>query len=93
MKVRYTLTALTELEEIFAHVVDRDGLTASRIVDRVKLISERLGEFPMIGHAVDEPNVRLVPLGRFPYLVFYTLTDDAVVILHIRHAARLKPWE
>jgi plasmid stabilization system protein ParE len=32
--------------------------------------------------------VRVLPVGRYPYLVFYTLRDDEIVILHIRHGAR-----
>jgi plasmid stabilization system protein ParE len=93
MRVRYTLTALAELEEIFTHVVQHDRSAAVRIVDRVDLIAARLAEFTMIGHPVDEPDVRLVPPGRFPYRVFYTLSEDTVVILNVRHAARSRPWE
>jgi plasmid stabilization system protein ParE len=29
-----------------------------------------------------------MPIGRYPYLVFYTLGDDEIVILHVRHGAR-----
>jgi plasmid stabilization system protein ParE len=93
MRVRFTLTALTELEEIFAHIAQHDRKAARRIVERVELIAARLGEFPLIGHPADEPDVRIVPLGRFPYLVFYALAEGSVVILHVRHAARLRPWE
>jgi hypothetical protein len=28
-----------------------------------------------------------MPLGRYPYLVLYTLHDDEIVILHVRHGA------
>jgi ParE toxin of type II toxin-antitoxin system, parDE len=45
----------------------------------------------MLGHAVDEAGVRIVPLGRFPYLVFYTQSAGEVIILHVRHAARQRP--
>jgi len=93
MRVRFTLSALTDLEEIFTYIAERDPSAANRIVDRVDLIAASLGDFPMIGHPVDEPDVRVVPLGRFPYLVFYKLAEETVIILHVRHAARLKPWE
>ena len=46
-----------------------------------------------MGCATDEEGVRIAPVGRFPTIVFYTITDDAVVILHVRHGARLRPWE
>jgi len=30
----------------------------------------------------------VLPVLRYPYLIFYTVTNEAVVVLHIRHAAR-----
>jgi plasmid stabilization system protein ParE len=37
------------------------------------------------------PAVRVVPLGRYPFKLFYTVDKETVTILHIRHAAR-RPW-
>jgi hypothetical protein len=37
------------------------------------------------------PNVRVVPLGRYPFKIFYMVVDETITILHIRHAAR-RPW-
>lgn len=41
----------------------------------------------------DEPGVRMAPLGRYPYLIFYAIERDDVVVLHVRHGARLQPGE
>jgi toxin ParE1/3/4 len=38
------------------------------------------------------PGVHAVPLGRYPYKIFYRINDDKVEILHIHHAAR-QPWD
>jgi hypothetical protein len=38
------------------------------------------------------PGVRVLPVGRYPYKVFYRITGDAVEILHIHRAAR-EPWD
>ena len=32
--------------------------------------------------------VRVIPLGNFPYRIFYTTSRDEMIILHIRHSAR-----
>jgi plasmid stabilization system protein ParE len=40
-----------------------------------------------------EPGVRRIPAGRYPYLVYYTVEANEVVILHVRHGARRSPWE
>jgi plasmid stabilization system protein ParE len=37
------------------------------------------------------PAVRVVPLVRYPFKLFYAVADETVTILHIRHAAR-RPW-
>jgi hypothetical protein len=36
----------------------------------------------------------MLPVRRYPqYLVFYTVREDEVVVLNVRHAARRHPWE
>jgi toxin ParE1/3/4 len=89
MKVRYTATALREIDSIFVYVAGRDAAAAGKIVARVEQLVSRLAEFPFLGHVVDEPDVRVVPLGRYPYLVFYRVASEEVAILHVRHAAHL----
>ena len=91
MKVRYTETALAELDQIFAYIARDNAYAAGRVVARVEQLVGRVADFPDMGYLTDEPAVRVVPLGRFPYLVFYTMADGDVVILHVRHAARLRP--
>jgi hypothetical protein len=41
----------------------------------------------------DEPNVRTMRVGRYPFLIFYAIDENDVVILHVRHAARQRPSE
>jgi len=38
------------------------------------------------------PGVRAMPLGRYPYLIFYTALENELVVLHVRHASR-RPLE
>jgi len=39
----------------------------------------------------ERPQVRFVPLRRYPFKIFYTIGADVVTILHIRHTSR-RPW-
>lgn len=36
-----------------------------------------------------------MPLVEYPYLIFYTVMPDEIVVLHIRHSARraIEPTE
>ncbi len=38
------------------------------------------------------PGVRVMPLGRYPYLIFYTVLENELFVLHVRHASR-RPLE
>ena len=91
MKVRYTETALAELDRIFAYIAKENAQAATVVIDRVERTVSRIGEFPNLGHATDEAGVRVMPIGRFPYLIFYFVANNEVAILHVRHAARLRP--
>ena len=95
MKVRYSETALRELDEIFVYIHERNRSAAVTVVDRIRRLTSLIGELPLIGHLTDEEGVRMMPVVRYPFLIFYTLNDETneVVILHVRHAARLRPGQ
>jgi len=97
MKVRYSPQALLQLGEIHSYIAHRNPRAAKAVVARIEELCEKLGEFPGIGHESDHPGVRVLPVVRYPYLIFYTpITEaDEVRILRIRHGRRrpLEPGE
>ena len=93
MNVRYTETALEEIRAIRAYISERNLSAADAVIGRVKAAIQRLSEFPLSAIGTDMPGVRMTPVASYPYLSFYTVEADEVVILHVRHGARLKPWE
>jgi hypothetical protein len=44
-----------------------------------------------VGLATSNPHIRILPPTRYPYRIYYTVQSDELVILHIRHTARLAP--
>jgi plasmid stabilization system protein ParE len=86
--VRFDPRALADLEAIRDYLVARSPSSAERVRGHLMATIDRLSDFPLLGRATDEPKVRVLPLTRYPYLVFYAVVDVAVVILHIRHGAR-----
>jgi addiction module RelE/StbE family toxin len=93
MKVRWSETALTEIENIFAYIHQRNRSAAAAVVSRIEGLTSLLGEYPLIGHLTDETDVRVLPVVRYPYLIFYAIdhSADEVVILHVRHGAQERP--
>lgn len=90
MKVRWSKTALIELEDIFLYIFARNRDAASKVVGRIEVLCDRLRHFPHTGHRASEPGTWILPVVRYPYVVYYAidLASDEVVILHVRHTAR-----
>jgi len=93
MKLRYTQTALEEIRAIRAFISERNLSAAEAVIARVEAAAQRLSQFPLSAIETDMPNVRMTPVSPYPYVIFYTVEADEVIILHVRHGARLKPWE
>ena len=88
LTVRFDARALADLAEIRDYLVERSPTGAERV--RLHLVEtiDRLADFPFLGRATDESGVRVLALTRYPYLVFYAVIGNDVVILHVRHGAR-----
>jgi plasmid stabilization system protein ParE len=93
MKVRWSQTALVQLDEIFLYIYERNRSAALAVAKRIEELAALLGEFPLIGHLTDEADARILPVVRYPFVIFYAIDDTAseVVILHIRHTAQEPP--
>lgn len=86
--VRFDPKALNDLNEIRDYLIARSPTGAERVRRHILATIERLSDFPLLGRETDEPRVRILPLTRYPYLVFYSVMNGEVAILHIRHGAR-----
>ena len=91
MRVRYTDEAIADVEEILLYIAERNPTAADVVSLAIERTADRIGSFPYSAQATDEPDVRMAPVGRFPYLLFYTVGRNEVWIIRIRHAARLRP--
>ena len=59
---------------------------------RIREVVELIAKYPEAAPPVlDRPGMRVMPLIRYPYKIFYRILTDRVRILHIRHAVR-RPW-
>jgi plasmid stabilization system protein ParE len=54
---------------------------------------EHIANFPEAAERVEQrPDVRRFPLARYPYVIFYEVSADAVTVLRILHGARRTSW-
>jgi toxin ParE1/3/4 len=94
MKVRYSRLALAELDAILSDLAAQNPAAAQHFENRILQVGERIGRFPHgFQEVVERPGVRRVPLVRYPYLIFYKVFADEVVVLRVIHGARKEPWE
>lgn len=88
-RVVYSRRAERDLDTIYERVAQDSGEPeiARRLIERMLGACDSLATFPkrfaIYAHA---PGWRMMPIGN--YLVFYRVADDAIVIGHVRHAAR-----
>jgi toxin ParE1/3/4 len=88
MKLRYTLSALADLETIFDYITQHSPQGARRVQSRIQTIIDVLVQHPHIGTRTSDPTIRRMTILPYPYLIFYEATDEEVIIHAFRHTAR-----
>jgi len=91
MKVRYTQTALAEIEAVFSYIAQHNPEAAAEVIGVIERTIARLAEFPRSAVETNVPDIRVAPASPHPYLIFYGISGETLVIRNIRHAARRRP--
>ncbi|MDI1266592.1 MAG: type II toxin-antitoxin system RelE/ParE family toxin [bacterium] len=89
MKVVFTTEALADLDDILEYISNHYPAIYEAFHNRLQAVVARVGRRPESAQEVAErPGVRVVPLIRYPYKIFYQISNQTVEILHVHHAAR-----
>ena len=94
MKVQFSRRAVADLHDISNESRRQFGdRIAAALELRIRDIVKQISEAPESAPRLDQhPTIRVVPLVRYPFKIFYRIAGDTVRILHVRHTAR-RPWE
>ncbi|MDP4095814.1 type II toxin-antitoxin system RelE/ParE family toxin [Paenibacillus sp. P96] len=92
-KIKYTPAAVDDMDEIFSYIAQENLAWAEKMLSKLSSKIGGLAEFPNMGSVLSEDDFVLIQRGyRFivvsPYLVFYRIIDDTVVIHRILHGRR-----
>ncbi len=90
MKVRFSIRAQSDLDDIFAYIAQDSETFAHRTVAQLIQVAEDLARFPRIGRRIvdsEDPNTR----ERFHmrYRIAYVIEGDEIEILTIHHSAKI----
>ncbi len=88
MRLRYTEPALADLDGILDYITARSPQGARSVQARIQRAIGLLVDFPKIGTPTDVPAIRRLTTAPYPYLVFYEVAGDEIVIHAVRHGAR-----
>jgi toxin ParE1/3/4 len=91
MRVRYTPRARTDIVSILTYIERLSPKGARNVARALRKTIELIGQFPHSSRAAGESGTRVLPVGRYPYLVYWNVEATDAWIVHIRHTAR-RPW-
>lgn len=91
MRVRFTPEARSDLKDILNYIDERNPSGARNVKSAIKRTIRLIADFPRAGRLEADLGVRVFKAGPYPYLIYWDIEDNAVAIVHIRHASR-KPW-
>jgi plasmid stabilization system protein ParE len=92
MKVELTAAARADLDDIFAYTQTHFPFQLAALQSRFEAVFERIGESPEGARNIEQRvGIRVVPLIRYPFKVFYRIIGDRVEIVRIYHTSRAEP--
>jgi toxin ParE1/3/4 len=92
MRVEYSKRAVADLRKVSADSRSFGEDVTAAVEARIHEVIGHIADYPEAAAPVrDRPGMRVIPLIRYPYKVFYRILEGRVRILHIRHTAR-RPW-
>jgi plasmid stabilization system protein ParE len=92
MKVVFSRPALADLDEILGYLSERSPLPAEHVEARRRAL-DHIARHPQAAEEVTQrPGIRRLPIGRYPYVVYFEIVAGEVTVLRILHGARRAPW-
>ena len=88
MRIRYTLPAAADLEGVLEYLTLHSPQGARHVQARIKSVEKLLAQFPLAGSPTRLAWLRRLTTTPYPYLIFYEVTDEEVIIHAVRHSAR-----
>jgi plasmid stabilization system protein ParE len=93
MRVRYTETALAEIDHIIEYVAQENVIAAAKVSAAIERSISWIERWPRTPPVVHTGGVRAKLVTGYQYRIFYTVDGDEVVLRNVRSTRQLRPWE
>jgi toxin ParE1/3/4 len=93
MRLRYAPRARADIAEIHTYIAEHNPKAASDVVRRIREAVSNLAKHPGIGRNTPIKGARSFPVTPYSYVIYYSVRDRELIVLHIRHGARAAPAE
>ena len=93
MRVRWTRTALANLNEEAEYIAQDDPQAAVRVVQRIRRAVQNLASHPALGRPGRVSGTRELVVSGMPYIVPYRVRGQTLEILRVFHSARKWPGQ
>ena len=91
MRVRWTRTALLNLDGLAEYIAKDNPQAADRMVERIRSAIQNLTIHPSIGRPGRVPNTRELVVTGTPFIIPYRVRESTIEILRVFHASRRWP--
>ena len=89
MRAIYSDSALADLKNILTYTAENFPYQLTSLKQQIGAVVERIEMWPQSARIVSNSDgVRVVPLLRYPFKIFYVVEADQIVLLHIYHVAQ-----
>lgn len=88
MRLCFAESAVRDVDDIIDFIALDNPPAAERVYRAIVTASERLQDFPEMGHAGRLPDTRELPVPSLPYIIVYEVGPGTVTVLAVFHCAR-----
>jgi toxin ParE1/3/4 len=93
LKLRFTTNAKRDLDEIFDYLSARDLNAAKSVINAIGHSAGILVNHPLSARQTDMVGIRVKKVPRFPYLIFFSVSENFLFVIRISHSSQQWPEE
>jgi plasmid stabilization system protein ParE len=93
MRIRYTDTALGEIDEIISYIERDNAAAAEAVAGAIETTVAWLSRQWEAAPVVYQENVRAKIVKPYAYRVYYVVDDNELIIRNVRSTRQQRPWE